>query len=357
MSALNVYLDTSHWHALAAAANGAPRNPGDTEVLALLGKLVGQEVIRIPLSCFNYFELAEFSSDKGRERAGRLMGELSRFWTMAPLHVVMQGELESSLHARFGRPERPTPVPKFGFGAGFAMGRPLTLRLEGGTPEQRTLLEARTGVTIAQLVARLQVQSEFALLIGPPRADWDKLPGYDALAGRELENQELQSIQVMIGNLLGEAQLASRPRDAILARQFMADLRPILAPTMAKAGFGIGDWPFGGKEDLEAFLLSMPSRRVAVTMQSHYIHKGKDPWEVGDLRDIDALSLALPICDIVVVDKEVFDAATIEHLDTLFEKKFLRHLVDLASYLRQLDLVTSAGASHADPDTAYAPDL
>ncbi len=236
-------------------------------------------------------------------------------------------------------------MPKFGFGAGFAMGRPLTLRLEGGSPEQRALLEARTGVTIFQLVARLQVQSEFALLIGPPRADWYKLPGYDALAGRELEKQELKSIQVMIGNLLGDAPLASRPRDAILARQFMADLRPIFAPTMAKAGFGIGDWPFGGKEDLEAFLLSMQSRRVAVTMQRHYIHKRKDPWhwEVGDLRDIDALSLALPICDTVVVDKEVFDAATMEHLDTLLGKKIFRHLVDLATYLRQFEVVTSAG--------------
>ena len=53
-----------------------------------------------------------------------------------------------------------------------------------------------------------------------------------------------------------------------------------------------------------------------------------------DLRDIQALSTAIPYCDVVVTDRKAWDAATKRaHLDTEFDTTILCTLEALAEYL------------------------
>jgi hypothetical protein len=53
-----ISLDTSQWHALSEAAKDEPRNPHDLKLLVQLRELADRQEIMLPLSCFNYFELA-----------------------------------------------------------------------------------------------------------------------------------------------------------------------------------------------------------------------------------------------------------------------------------------------------------
>jgi hypothetical protein len=50
--------------------------------------------------------------------------------------------------------------------------------------------------------------------------------------------------------------------------------------------------------------MSMPSRRVASMIQFHYLQDVQRDWTINDLRDIHAVSMAIPYCDIVVTDKK-----------------------------------------------------
>lgn len=305
---LHVYLDINHWHALAEAAGGHPRNKADPAVLTQLTQLVDKGVIALPLSGFHYMELAEYPNDAKRAATARVMARLSLFQTMAPPDDILEEEIEQSLHDRFGRPTHPTKVVKFGVGVGFAFGEPLNLRL----------------------------RAELLLLVGPQRALIGQVPGYDPYAARRQADLELQSLQVMITNLTTETEISDRPKDAIVARQLMFDMRAFRTPTLIKAGFGMDDWPLDGKDELTAFLLSLPSRKVAAELQIYIVRDHTYNWKINDLRDIDALSIAVPYCDVVVTDKAAWAAVTGQHLDTAFNTVVLRRLSDLGTYLATL---------------------
>jgi hypothetical protein len=57
------------------------------------------------------------------------------------------------------------------------------------------------------------------------------------------------------------------------------------------------------RERLTGFVMSLPSRRVATMVEFHYLKDVDRDWNINDLRDILALSTAIPYCDIVVTDK------------------------------------------------------
>ncbi len=83
--------------------------------------------------------------------------------------------------------------------------------------------------------------------------------------------------------------------------------------------------------------MSLPSRRVATMIQYHYLKDVRRDWTINDLRDIDALSGAVPYCDIVVTDKKAWDVAVNRaHLDREFGTVILRRLADLLPHLPAL---------------------
>jgi hypothetical protein len=69
-------------------------------------------------------------------------------------------------------------------------------------------------------------------------------------------------------------------------------------------------------------------------LQFHYLKDEQKEWKINDLRDNAALAIAIPYCDVVVTDKEVWDvAAHRAHLDKEFDTAIFRSLTDLAAYL------------------------
>jgi len=336
---LQVYLDTNHWHYLAAALAGHPRQHSDVEVLLQLQRLVLHGAIHLPLSAVHYFEIEETPSDRRRREVADVVLRLSQFRTIAPPHLVIEAELEQALHELYGHPVVPKPLEIFGFGSGFAMGRHMSGRVEsssGGelSQQQRVQFEAALRMSVADFEAWANVVAEHWLLVGPNRENANQIPGYNPYGARELVRTALVGLNVMSANLRNDPDLSRRPKDVIFARQLADDLYGIFGKVLLRAGLVGGDYPFQTKEDYTALLLAMPSRIAVAEVQLAYHRYLRRDWTINDARDMMSVSVAVPYCDVFVADKQVWDAVVNRtDLSKRFSSVVLRNLAELGDWL------------------------
>jgi hypothetical protein len=327
-----VYIDINHWYALGRAGAGSPDTPEDAIVLRKLQEEVDAGRLVIPLSSVTYTELTENPRDHQRKPTADVMLKLSRLATIAPLRKVVDEELARELNRRFGRPAFPVKVPKIGHGALFAFGIPGRLTVTGYTDADRDQIEAQMGKTIADLKVEVNAFFEYWLL-ATPRSLRDEIPGFEPVSTREDAEAELEEIKVMVGNLHSDKEIASRPMDAISARQYIRDIFDNFKRAMLSAGFTTS-WPFRGKEELTDFLEHLPTQRVTTSLKHQYVKQTSTKWKINHLRDIEALSVAIPYTDAVVTDADVANAATRgTRLDAEFDTPVFKNLAELVRYL------------------------
>lgn len=330
-----VYLDLNHWYMLGEARAGHPRQPDHVDVLRALSEHVEQGRLMFPLSAVHYIELAENPRDHQREEAANVMTVLSRFNTMTSLAKIIDEELAYALNRRFGRPAFPVKVKKLGYGANFALtGEEKGFSLTGGSEEDRRKLEAKLGRSVTQWTAEVNSFAEYELLKQPSASLRSQIPGYDPYAARRIADEELESFNVLVDTVHANPDIVSRPLDAISARQFLFEFLDNYTKALLSAGFTVNRTPFRTSGQLTEFLMSLPSRRVATMLQFHYLKDASKHWKINDLRDNTALSEAIPYCDMVVTDSEVWNVAVNRaHLDQEFGTPIFRRLTDLAAYV------------------------
>lgn len=174
------------------------------------------------------------------------------------------------MNRRFGRPAFPIKVPKNGYGVGFAFGAPGRVKATSFTDEERARIEAQVGKTIADLELEANAFFEYWLLATP----WslrDAIPGFEPVSTRQDALTELAEIQVMVDSLRNkDKEIAKRPKDGIAARQLCRE----------------------------------------------------------------ALSVAIPYADAVVIDADVWGVATSQtHLNTEFNTPIFKSLTQLIEHL------------------------
>ena len=274
-----VYIDINHWYALGRADAGNPDTPEDATVLRKLQEEVDAGRLVIPLSSVTYTELTENPRDHQRKPTADVMLKLSRLATIAPLHKVVDEELARELNRRFGRPAFPVKVPKIGHGALFAFGIPGRLTVTGYTDADRDQIEAQMGKTIVDLKVEVNAFFEYWLL-ATPRSLRDQIPGFEPVSTREDAEAELEEIKVMVGNLHSDKEIASRPMDAISARQYIRDIFDNFKRAMLSAGFTTS-WPFRGKEELTDFLEHLPTQLVTTSLKHQYVKQTSTKEKMG----------------------------------------------------------------------------
>lgn len=140
----------------------------------------------------------------------------------------------------------------------------------------------------------------------------------------------------MVETLRTDPDISQRPLDAIAARELLYDIHDAFVETCWAGGF-IWNQPFRDKEGYGEFLLSLPTRKVSITMKSHYLRDVQRDWTINDFRDIHALSLAIPYCDVVVTDKKAWDVTVNRaHLDDAFATRIFSKLRELGEYLGEV---------------------
>lgn len=322
---VTVYLDMNHWYALGAARIGRPGQPEHVEIFERLQELVAQGRLVCPLSAVHYMELTENPRAGLRQEAASAMILLSTFSTLPSIDLVVVEELEQELHRRFGKPQDPMVVPKLGWGAGFAFGQPISI-------EPSAELAARLGDSAEQAKLEANYLLEKSILESTD-ATRDEIPGYNPNSARAIAHKQIATLKDYIAAMRADPEFSKRPVDAIYAWQLSAEILDQYTRALIRAGFVGAMRPFKSKDEMTDFVDHLPSRRVAARMYVQYVKNRAVEWKVNDLRDVAALSLAIPYCDVVATDRKAWNAANEARLGEEFGTGIYATLKDLAAHL------------------------
>jgi hypothetical protein len=125
-----------------------------------------------------------------------------------------------------------------------------------------------------------------------------------------------------------------RLRDLVSARELIIEFQNILPRALAERGLVLADVA-SDEQSARAFVRAMPSTEVSIALKTAW-HRNRDKqWTANDIHDIDAMSLSVPYCDIVVTEKACHHALQEARLGKRMHTALLRKLEDLPSTLDQ----------------------
>jgi hypothetical protein len=170
--------------------------------------------------------------------------------------------------------------------------------------------------------------------MGPSDAEVPSLreQGYRPEKPLQTVRDNLEFDKDLAENRLDDHSRRGRLRDVIMARHLFYELNEELYRQLRQRGRGLED--IGATlDERRRFLLRMPSQRVVIELKTSYHRNSKHAWTTNDLHDIDAMSLALPYCDVVLTDAATRNQALGAHLDRLFDVKIPRTPDEAATLL------------------------
>lgn len=273
--------------------------------------------MRIVLSNPLWQEVSAISDPRQREDLVNVMDELTDFDYLAGQVEVTQLEIEASLNALFGtNEERFGRIGLVGSSLLYSFG------MKGGLkifePDGADITQDWRDRQPTEL-AKLERTAERMLLTGPADAEVPELrkQGYWPEKTQQTLRDNLAFDKDLADNKLNEHWRRGRLRDVIMARHLYYELNETLSRQLHQRGRVLDD--LGGTlSERREFLLRMPSQRVVIELKTSYHKNPKHIWTTNDLHDIDAMSLALPYCDVVLTDAAVRSHALRARLDRLF---------------------------------------
>jgi hypothetical protein len=312
------YLDLKDWIGLANAHLGRPVGESYQPLLDALRSAHVSGSIRVVLSNPLWQELSAIKAPQQREALVDVIDELTDFEYLAGQVEVTQLEIEASLNAaldeneeRFGR------MRVVGSSLLYSFGKKGGLRIfeEDGADVTQQWRERQP-----EALATLERTAERMLLLGPSDAEVPQLRarGYRPEKPQQNVRNNLAFDQDLADNSLDEHWRRGRLRDVVMSRHLFYELNEPLSEQLRWRGRRIED--LGETlEDRRAFFLRMPSQRVVIELKTNYHRDPNHRWTTNDLHDIDAMSLALPYCDVVLTDAAVRSHAQRTGLDGLLE--------------------------------------
>lgn len=302
-----VYLDLNHWIALAKANTG--HSDGRRHQPALEAIRGADARFVFPLSSVHYMEMAGIPDPRQRQDVATVMEEISGFACLMSMSVLMRLEIDAVVAAHAGRPRQIDPVPLLGRGVLQAFGR----------------------------WGRLHSHSDDGDVTDAARASWPNGP--DAFDAWRDGAERLLDRTVLRGPTDAEAPaLRAAGWDPTVARRSRPNgpSRNALKvsgspPSRAGGAAGCGmsspraSWRSGprpclwGRSSATAWLWSrssaarsatpaaspdsMPSADLHISLLTAAPSNAQTQWTPNDLFDIDALSVAVPYCDVVVTER------------------------------------------------------
>ncbi|MFE7425233.1 hypothetical protein [Streptomyces sp. NPDC057545] len=311
MAAPSVYLDLWVWIRLARAASGAPHEASDADVLTAVRDAAAAGVV-FPLSATHYIEVGRIADPRQRADLARIMASVSHCRTMRSRRVLLRHQMLHAMHVSFGRPAfRPRSPQVLGIGAAWALvgeRTPLVLRGPSGKVDIDTVPELR------DLLRKANQFAEFQLLAGPKDEEIEDLRrrGYRPEATQEANRSRLEWEETYAGMLADDPVSRNELRVRVQAREILHEyyelLRDLLGEYRIDLEREIGldpARPRSGRPRMTAFADRMPSVRIAVDLKAELFRNQTKAWTTNALYDIDALSIAVPYCHVVVPDREM----------------------------------------------------
>jgi len=328
---LLVYLDLNHWINLARAAKGLPT--GDAYRLALEACREARRtgVALFPLADAHYVETSKINDPRQRADLASIMEELSGFVTLLSRPDVMRLELDAALANLLPNKQTFLPaLPLLGRGVFWAFGR-VGLRIrDGGRDVTEQFREEWP-----EGFERMFRHSEHRFLAGP--AD-DQLAdmrarGWQPDAAFRVAEDRAKEEREQAGRFDADDRWRrGRIRDVILARELLIELRDMFIEALAARSLDIGLFQFD-RERARCLVRSMPSSEVSTELKVAAHRNPQTKWTSNDIIDIDAMSLSVPYCDLVVTEKRACHMLRSAKLDVRMNTIILDRLADLPDVL------------------------
>jgi hypothetical protein len=307
----SVYLDQWVWIRLGKAAKGEPREASDLKVLAAVQD-AAENGVAFPLSTTHHIETSKVTSPQQRLDVARVMASISHCRTLHARKVLLRHQMLHAMHVTFGRPTfRPKAPEVLGTGFAWAFGgeaRHGVLRGPNG------LVDPATIEGMPEFLRKANQLTEFRILAGPSDAEADILRaqyGYQPEAMADVEADRL-AWEASYADVLNEYP-ASRTelRVRLQARELLHEHFSMYRGLLSEYGINLSrevghdpSRPKVSRRRMVGFVDAIPSLRVAVDLKVE-LFRNPRPWTMNPIHDIDALSMAVPYCHVVVPDGEM----------------------------------------------------
>jgi hypothetical protein len=120
----------------------------------------------------------------------------------------------------------------------------------------------------------------------------------------------------------------------MLARELIIEFQDMLPRVLATRNLALTDVihdPLSARK----FVRAMPSTEVAVELKTAWHRNRGKAWTANDIYDIDALSLAVPYCDVVAADKACHHVLNLARFGERMHTALLRKVEDVPSTLER----------------------
>ena len=300
-------------------------------------------------------EITAIRNRQQRLNLRRVIERLSRFRAVLPRSVLAALEFEEVLARWLGNIRvRTAPSNYVGLGVGWAFGRPIsgtvvdeegrdvtTETLSSMTPECRRLF---SNYTIGYMLTHLVIE-------GPASHSEEvdlQARGWNPEGVRDVYDNRLRLETQLVSEFNHRRSVDSsnldwrkgRLRDVIAARELAHGTLPIFREVLDLQGLTIDSifdmsGTSGARRNNRRIADMMPTFDVAMTLKASYHRNPIYPWTRNDLFDIDAVSIVLPYCDVVVTDKAIASHIKQTKLASRLDTEVMSNLDDLAEHLSE----------------------
>ncbi len=324
-----VYLDQNKWNDLSNAYHGMPRGQKFQHVLEKIQTAVSNKSAIFPLSFEHYFGTNKDPDIERRKRLAKVMAEISQGITISPHERTLQWELERALAKLYNEPI-PKTLSMFGYGFPCAIGISLIMEDQIGN----YVMKDQNGNFVTLPKDQFE---QIRDRIFSPETTFDFL--------MELNNDEFnvwtQEFQVTHTNLvsrLEEFRKKVRRLDKSLRKHaYIVHLATALEQEITKALGHFNKTPeelFSiGAETLDAFWENVPTLNVEIELNVSRNEHWDRKIEPNDATDIAFLNVAIPYCDVLVVEKYFHNLIKQNRLDEKYKTQVFRDLNNLGKIL------------------------
>ncbi|MFK0128858.1 hypothetical protein ACIQRZ_00740 [Streptomyces rubiginosohelvolus] len=333
-----IYLDLNHWISLAKAATGHRAGGVYQPALTAVRAAASSGLYLFPLSLTHYMEMAGIRDPRQRADIGDVMEEVSGFTTLLSRTHIMRLEIEAALDRALDTTSpHVADIELLGHGIGHAMGMRGGLSIRSASGDVTDVARASWpdgSAAFDLMLANARQQLERSMLRGPTDAEVPalKAKGWDPTAARRSAENRAEPERQLAKKLDDDPQYWNRLRDVVQARYMSLEVIDMLTQALLDRGRTLAE-VVTGRESIRAFADCMPSADIHTTLTEAAHRNREKSWEPNDIFDIDALSIAVPYCDIVVTERYASHVLNAAHLPRWMQTEVVPRLKDLTEWL------------------------
>jgi hypothetical protein len=300
MNTRSVYLDLNHFIDLAKR-----RKSGNLEIERRLLALVDIGHIAVPISAVHIMEVAAITSATQRTDLGSMMKALSRGLAIRSIEQVRFLEVANPLAIHYGLPDRVRPIAEFVLARGYhhAFGElaiDFTPWRVGSSPAESSKAEGLMWQALLDPSLLDEMLAKHRPKIGQQTPEHNDLK--KALEGmrREVAGKSINVIEE-------ECVLGLRKDFVHMAVESVKELG--LSDSQLREDPPVQFWT-------KQFMATLPTYSVWAKLHAYLAKSFQGEMKVNHLYDFAHLAVAIPYCDVVVIDKEMAHLVTSRKLDS-----------------------------------------